>query len=64
MVSVGPTKDLNTHNIRLRQIYFHLTLLIRYFVRIGLEHKMADNTAFYLGSRNAILLLSPASILP
>ena len=32
-ISVRPTKvDLNTHDIRLRQIYFHLTLLIRCFM--------------------------------
>ena len=34
MISDGPTKvDLNTHDIRLGQIYFNSTLLIRYFVR-------------------------------
>ena len=67
MVSVGPTKvDLNPHRIRLSRIYFHLALMIKYFVRTGLVmgHKMADKTAFFLGSRNAIILVSPASILP
>ena len=55
-ISVGPTKvDLNRLDIYLRQIYFRLTLLIKYFVRIGLVlgHMMADETAFYLGSRNS-----------
>ena len=31
MISVGPTNvDINTHDVRLGQIYIHLTLLIRY----------------------------------
>ena len=38
-----------------RQICFRSTLLIKYFVRIGLVlgHMMADKIAFYLSSRNS-----------
>ena len=35
MISVGPTKvDLNTHDIRLGQKYFHSTLLLRYLFEL------------------------------
>ena len=61
--------QLNTHDIRLGQIYFHLTLLIRYFVLTDKVlgdpgDKMTNYTAFFPGWINAISLISTASILP
>ena len=68
MVSVEPTKaDLNKHNICLQRKYFHFTLLIQYFastVGLVLGHKIANDTAFYLGYINAVSFYSPALILP
>ena len=68
MVSVEPTKaGLNKHNIRLPRIYFHLNLLIEYFTRTAglvLGHKIANDTAFYLGYINAVSFYSPALSLP
>ena len=67
MISIEATKvNLKAHNICQRQIYFHLTLLIRYFMRtdLVLGHKMADETAFYLSSSKSIIFCSPALLLP
>ena len=68
MVSVEPTKaGLNKHNIRLPRIYLNLTLLIQYFTRTAglvLGHKIANDTAFYLGYINAVSFYSPALSLP
>ena len=61
MIIDGPTKvDLNIHNIRLVQVYFHSTLLIRGFVLtnspLELWGQDRRQSAFSAGKINAVRL--------